>query len=64
MSDWPPFLVNQSVHPAKCSANCFWTEKTEMDLAKGLCGEGGGRGMHPLLPHRYYIFGSDVKLCI
>ena len=37
-----------------------------MGLARGLCGEGRGGGgvMRSLLPHKYFIFGSDVKLCI
>ena len=34
-----------------------------MGVAKGLRGEVGGGGMHSLLPHGYFIFGSDVKLC-
>ena len=43
----------------------FGTEKAEMGLAKGLRGEGGGRGVcTPFLPQGYFIFGSDVKLCI
>ena len=64
MSAWLPSLLNQSVHPAKCGANCFWDKNAEKCLARGLRGEGGGRGMHPLLPHGYFIFGSDVKLCL
>ena len=44
MSAWPPSLVNQSVHPAKCRANCFWDKKAEMGLARELRREGGGGG--------------------
>ena len=64
MSAWPPSLVNQSEHPAKCRVNCFWDRKSRDGSNKGIA-RGGGEGcMHPLLPHRYFIFGSDVKLCI
>ena len=44
MSAWPPSLVNQSVHPAKCRANCFWDKKVEKCLTRGLRGERGGGG--------------------
>ena len=41
----------------------FGQKRREMSN-KGIV-RGGGEGcMHPLLPHRYFIFGSDVKLCI
>ena len=43
MSAWPPSLVNQSVHPAKCRANCFWDRKSRDGSSKGMVrGEGGG----------------------
>ena len=59
MSAWPPSFVNHSVHPAKCRANWFWDRK-KRDGSRGLRGEKGG--MYPLLPHGYFIFGSDVTL--
>ena len=37
----------------------FGTEKTEMGLGDCAGTEGG---MYPLLPHGYFIFGSDVTL--
>ena len=63
MSAWPPSLVNQSEHPAKCRVNCFWDRKSRDVSNKGIA-RGGAEGMRSLLPHRYFIFGSDVKLCI
>ena len=42
MSAWPPSLVNQSVHPVKCRANCFWERKSRDGSSKGMVrGEGG-----------------------
>ena len=61
MSGWPPSLVNQSVHPAKCRANSFWERKSREGSSKGIAWGGGGGGMHSLLPHGYFIFGSDVN---
>ena len=40
MSAWPPSLVNQSVHPAKCRANCFWDRKSRDGSSKGIA-QGG-----------------------
>ena len=44
MSAWPPPLVNQSIHPAKCRANCFWDRKSRAGSRKGIARE-GGRGV-------------------
>ena len=41
MSAWPPFLVNHSVHPAKCRANWFWDRKNRVG-SRGLRGDWGG----------------------
>ena len=44
MSAWPPPLLNQSVHPAKCGANCFWDRKIRDRSSKGIAW-GGGSGV-------------------
>ena len=63
MSAWPPSLVNQSVHPAKCRANCFWDRKISDGSSKGIVR--GGEGEYAFfLPHWYFILGSDVKHCV
>ena len=61
MSAWPPSLVNQSVHPAKCRANCFWDRKSRDGSSKGMVrGEGStlegslGAGV-PLSPSNPHV---------
>ena len=61
MSAWPPSLVNQSVHPAKCRANRFWDRKSRDGSSKGMVrGEGStlegslGAGV-PLSPSNPHV---------
>ena len=55
MSAWPPSLVNQSVHPAKCRANCFWDKNAEKCVTRGLRGEGGGGYAFPFTSLVLYL---------
>ena len=55
--------INPSILQQIAGQTAFGTVKAEMGPAKGSDGEGGGGVMHSLLPHGYFIFGSDVKLC-
>ena len=54
--------INPSILQQIAGQTAFGTVKAEMGVAKGSHGEGGGGGMHSLLPHGYFIFGSNVKL--
>ena len=55
--------INPSILQQIAGQTAFGTVKAEMGVAKGSHGEGGGgAGMHSLLPHGYFIFGSNVKL--
>ena len=53
------FSVNQSVHPEKCRANCFWDKNAEKCVTRGLreggAGEGGGRYAFPFTALILYL---------
>ena len=56
VSAWPPSLVNQSVNPAKCRANCFWDRKSRDGSSKGMVrGEGEGGYAFPFSAQILYL---------
>ena len=58
-------LLSKSIcASSKMRGNLLLGQKRREMSNKGIAREGGAEGMRSLLPHRYFIFGSDVKLCI